>query len=89
MSFILGRKVTDWIQVVPRASAVISTVADAEPIAIPANHLNMVKFASREDAGYERVSGQLWLLTEEAPDAIGAYWAEQEKIKNGMEVTLV
>lgn len=73
----------------PRPSAVVPGAADAEAIAIPADHLNMVKFASREDGGYEKVSGHLWLLAEEAPNAIIARWAEQEKIKNGTEATPV
>ncbi len=73
----------------PRPSAVVPSAADAESIAIPADHLNMVKFASREDAGYERVSEHLWLLAEEAPDALKARWAEQDKIKKGTEATPV
>ena len=60
-------------------------VADAEPIAIPADHLNMVKFASGEDTGYKTVSGHLWLLAKEAPDAISVRWAEQDKIEKCME----
>ncbi len=70
---------------VPKASAVVPGVADAEQIAIPADHLNMVKFASREDGGYEKVSGHLWLLAEEAPGAISLRWAEQDIIKMGTE----
>ena len=73
----------------PRSSAVVPGAADAESIAIPADHLNMVKFASREDGGYEKVSEHLWLLAEEAPDAISARWAEQDKIKKGTEATPV
>ncbi len=34
---------------IPKASAVVPVVADAKPITIPADHLNMVKFASSED----------------------------------------
>ena len=64
----------------PRSSAVVPGAADAESIAIPADHLNMVKFASREDGGYEKVSEHLWLLVEEAPNAISVRWAEQDKI---------
>lgn len=56
----------------PRPSAVVPGAADAESIAIPADHLNMVKFASLEDGGYEKVSGHVWLLAEEASDAISA-----------------
>ncbi len=55
MFFIPYRRVTDWIQVVPKASAVVPGVADAEPISIPADHLNMVKFASRDDGGQQGV----------------------------------
>ena len=74
---------TYQIQVVPHASAVVLGAADAEPVAIQANHLNMVKFASREDGGYEKVSGHLQLLAEEAPAIIGAHWEEQGRIREG------
>lgn len=72
---------------VPQASAIIPGIADAEPIAIPADHLNMVKCASREDGGYEKVSGHLQLLAEEAPGAIGTRWTEQGRIQEGMNTT--
>lgn len=81
--------VTYEIQFVPRPSTVVPGAADAESIAIPADHLDMVKFASREDGGYEKVSDHLCLLAEEAPDAIQARWAEENKIKKGKEATLV
>ena len=45
----------------------------------------MVKFASSVDGGYEKVSGHLWLLVSEAPDAIGIRWADQDKIRIGTE----
>ncbi len=64
----------------PRSSTVVPDAADAESIAIPADHLNMVKFASREDGGYEKLSEHLWLLAEQSPDAIDARWAEQDQI---------
>lgn len=60
----------------PRASAVVPGAADAESVAIPANHINMVKFPSHEDGGYEKVSGHLWLLANKAPDVIAARWEE-------------
>ena len=68
---------------VPYASAIIPGVANAEPIAIPADHLNMVRFASREDGGYEKVSGHLKLLAHEAPGVVEARWAEQNRMKEG------
>lgn len=76
------------IQIVPRDSAVLLG-ADAGLIAIPADHANMVKFSSREDGAYERVSGHLWLLAEEAPAVISARWAVEARIKEGEETTLV
>ncbi len=45
----------------------------------------MVKFASSEDGGYEKVSDHLWLLAGEAPGAISIRWADQDKIKMGTE----
>ncbi len=87
--FILYRRVTDWIQVVPRASAVITGVADAKPIAIPADHLNMVKMSSSEDEGYGKLSGHLWLLAEEAPGAISVRWAEQENINEAHQGSIL
>lgn len=70
----------------PRASAVVPG-ADAESIAIAADHLNMVKFSSREGGGYEKVSQYLRLLAEEAPDVISARWAEEDRTKEGEEAT--
>lgn len=49
----------------------------------------MVKFASREDGGYKKVSEYLWLLAKEAPDAISARWAEQKKTKKSTVATPV
>ncbi len=71
----------------PWSSAVLPGAADAESMPIPADHLTMVKFASREYGMCEKVSDYLWLLVDEAPDAIGAHWAEQDKIKMGTEKT--
>ena len=74
----------------PRSLVIVPGAADAESIAIPADHLNMVKFTSREDGGYEKVSDHLWLLAKEAPDAvISARWAKEDKIKKGKETALV
>jgi hypothetical protein len=68
---------------VPQASAVVPGATDAEAVAIPENHHDMVKFASSKDGGYKTVSGHLQILAEEAPVAINARWAEQERIRKG------
>jgi hypothetical protein len=51
--------------VVPRASAVVPGAADTEPIVIHADHINMVKVASKEDNGYRTVSGHLRIFFRE------------------------
>lgn len=75
---------THDVQVVPRASAVVLGATNAEAIAIPANHQNMVRFASREDGAYERVSEPLQLMAEDAPSAIIERWKEEDRARNGM-----
>lgn len=67
----------------PQASAIVPGAIDAEAIAIPANHLNMVKFVSREDEGYRKISGHLRLLAEEAPVVIKQRWREDDSVKKG------
>ena len=62
---------------------------DGEPIAIAADHVDMVKFASREDVGYGKVSGHLQVMAKSAPGVISARRDEQEKIENGMLLSLV
>ena len=74
---------------VPQVSAIVPGTVDVEPIAIPANHLDMVKFGSRENGGYEKVSGHLQILVEEAPDAIDARWKKQGRIQIGMKSIFV
>ena len=67
----------------PKASAIVPGAVDAEAISIPANHLNMVKFTSREDEGYRKVSGHLRLLSEDAPDVIKQRWRERDSVTQG------
>jgi hypothetical protein len=64
-------------------SAVVPGTPDGEPIAIAADHVNMVKFASREDVSYGKVAGHLQVMAERACDVIRARWHEQDRIENG------
>ena len=45
----------------------------------------MVKFVSKTDGGYEKVSEYLILMAEGACDTISARWEVEEKMKKGME----
>jgi hypothetical protein len=56
---------------------------DGEMIAIAADHVNMIKFASREDESYGNVSGHLQAMAERASRAICARWDEQDRIEDG------
>jgi hypothetical protein len=63
---------------------VVPGAADAEPIVIPADHINMVKFASKADNGYKTVSGHLRIMGQRAIDAIASRWAEESRVDAGM-----
>jgi hypothetical protein len=76
--------ITNVRQVVPRASAVVPGAADSEPIAIHADHINMVKFESKADSGYKTVSGHLWVMTGRAGDIVGQQWETEDRLGAGM-----
>ena len=69
----------------PRASAVVPGAADAEPIAfvIHADHINMVKFASKDDGGYRTVSGHLRIMAQSATNVITERWEEEGRVDVG------
>jgi hypothetical protein len=68
---------------VPRASAVVPGAADAEPIVIHADHINMVKFASKDDGGYRTVSGHLRIMARSATNVITERWEEEDRVDMG------
>jgi hypothetical protein len=62
---------------------VSAVVAGASDTASLANHVNMVKFSSREDVTYKKVSEYLQMMVENAPGIIRAHWHKMDKIENG------
>ena len=56
---------------------------DAEPIAIHANHVEMVRFASRDDHGYQTVSGHLQVMVRSAKDVITLRWERESRANAG------
>jgi hypothetical protein len=48
---------------------------DVEAIAIHKNHSNMVKFVTADDEGYKKLSGHIFLMSENAGAQIRARWA--------------
>lgn len=53
---------------------------DSEAIAIHANHINMVKFASKEDSGYKAISRHLQLMVRDADGKIKAEWEKERQM---------
>ena len=76
------------MQIVPRASAVVPGASDAESIAIHADHINMVKFASRENNDYINVSGHLQIMAQDASDIIASRWEEEGRIDDGTQILI-
>lgn len=52
---------------------------DAEPLAIMANHLDMVKYPNQDDDGYQRVSGHLSLMVQNADAAVRVNWERENQ----------
>jgi len=69
--------------VVPRASAIVPGMTDAEPIVIHADHINMVKFASKEDNGYRTLSGHLRIMVQSVGEVINARWETERRVNAG------
>lgn len=57
--------------------------ADGEPIAIHADHVNMVRFGSKLDPGYRTVSGHLQVMAARAGDVIGGRWDTEGRVDAG------
>ncbi|RDL36701.1 Uncharacterized protein BP5553_06053 [Venustampulla echinocandica] len=65
--------------VVPKACAVVPGQVNAEAIAIMGNHIDMVKFSSKNEE-FETVAGHLKLMAEEAPAKIQANWLTESDV---------
>uniref|UniRef100_A0A0B7KK83 DUF676 domain-containing protein n=1 Tax=Bionectria ochroleuca TaxID=29856 RepID=A0A0B7KK83_BIOOC len=72
------------ILVVPKVSAVVPGQADAEPIVIHADHISMVKFASKENADYKMVVEQLQIMALDAEEKVRSRWEAERRADNGM-----
>jgi hypothetical protein len=59
-------------------------VVDAEAIVIHTDHINMVKFTSKEDSGYKKVSGHLRIMVQSASDVVASKWAKERRVEAGM-----
>lgn len=71
------------VQVVPKSSAVVPGAADAEQIMIHADHREMVRFESKENNDYEKVSDHLIVMVEKAGSVVGLRWEEESRVDAG------
>ncbi|TGJ82981.1 hypothetical protein E0Z10_g5803 [Xylaria hypoxylon] len=71
--------------VVPKASAIVPGHADAEPIAINADHINMVRFPKNTDGGYTKVSETLQIMVMVARATIQSRWEEEVRVKEARD----
>ena len=58
--------------------------ADAEPIVIHADHINMVKFALKQDNGYRTICGHICLMMRDAGEVIDKRWQVETRTNAGM-----
>jgi hypothetical protein len=70
--------------VVPKSSAVVPGAINAEPIAIMANHHEMVKYLGDDVEAFRKVSGHIQVMVEEANDKVQKNWDTEERLKKGM-----
>lgn len=77
---LLNHKLTFW-QIVPKASAVVPGVLDAEAIEIRKSHVAMVKFQKASEDDFQTVVGHIDLMCEKAEEKITGNWAHWDEIK--------
>jgi len=68
---------------VPKSSAVVPGAAGAEAIAIAADHVGMVKFASPTDKNFRTVAGHLGMMASQAPGNVFKKWRDNEAAARG------
>lgn len=65
------------------SSAVVLGAVDAEPIAIAADHRNMIRFTSENDPGYQKISGHMRLMLKTAAAKIEEKWRIDDAKRRG------
>ncbi|KAI2623161.1 hypothetical protein GGR54DRAFT_629751 [Hypoxylon sp. NC1633] len=81
---LLGHK----ILVVPKASAVVPGQADAEAIGIHSDHTHMIKFSSKDDGGYRKVSENLQIMARGAGETIRSRWETEVRVDTARRNTV-
>jgi hypothetical protein len=66
---------------VPKASAVVPGMRDAESVEIRKDHTTLVKFRNSSDDDFQTVIGHLSLICERAGEKVAQNWEHWEEIK--------
>jgi hypothetical protein len=66
---------------VPKASAVVPGMRDAESVEIRKDHTTLVKFRNSSDDDFQTVIGHLSLMCENAEEKVAQSWKHREEIK--------
>ena len=61
----------------PKYSAVVPGAVDAEEVAILANHIQMTKFGTAEDAEFLKVANRLLLMARSAVQHVEQNWQRE------------
>ncbi|OAL46213.1 hypothetical protein IQ07DRAFT_603591 [Pyrenochaeta sp. DS3sAY3a] len=69
------------IMIVPKSSAVVPGVRDAEPVEIRKDHRNLVRFRSSLDDDFQTVVGHLSLMQDKAGERVTQNWKHWEEVK--------
>ncbi|KAF2495908.1 hypothetical protein BU16DRAFT_459726, partial [Lophium mytilinum] len=69
------------VQMVPKVSAVVPGMRDAESVEIRKNHITLVKFGNRADDDFQTVAGHISIMCESAQEKVAQNWEDWEGIK--------
>jgi hypothetical protein len=69
------------VQIVPKSSAVVSGMLDAESVEIRKDHKNLVKFRDDSDDDFRTVVGHLSLMCDGSEKEVARNWERWEEIK--------
>jgi hypothetical protein len=76
----LGASLTH-IQIVPKASAVVPGMRDAESVEIRKDHTSLTKFRDSSDNDFQTVVGHLSLMCDSAGEKVAQSWEHWEEVK--------
>lgn len=68
----------------PRSSAVVPGMVNADVMAIKKDHREMVRFSTSEDPDFKNVARQLRLMAKAATDSVTQKWVDVDSSSSSM-----